>query len=478
MRAACRQRDFRAGINSSDGRNGKLKKELKECAVKIVKLITSSRAQNAFTAFALAFVIFAAGTAVMFFKVYPSQYFRNAFAAAKSIQVLKSEYDAPYPVFLWTPVRSGTKKSGVLVYDKQRAYDGYTLFSSTYSQSAFLISMKGEIVHKWSLPYRQIWDDRAAVKKLRPENNIYFNQARLFPNGDLMVIYAGNGATPVGYGLAKMDKDSNLIWKYLESVHHDFDIGEDGKVYALSHYLSSGPDQELFKVDTPIIEDYVVLLSPDGQEIKRVSLLKALLNSPFRRSLSLRITWDLMHANGVTVVTSEMAKRLPFAKSGQVLVSLRIQGAMVLVDLDKETVVWVLKGPWVGQHDPDILKNGNFLLFDNLGDLDQRNGRSRILEFNPITMEIVWTYRGEGKEYFFSRLRSSQQRLPNGNTFINEAEGGRLFEVTSDNEKVWEYSNPFRPQGQRDGKNLIAVITAAQRYDRQDINFEFNRLED
>ena len=35
------------------------------------------------------------------------------------------------------------------------------------------------------------------------------------------------------------------------------------------------------------------------------------------------------------------------------------------------------------------------------------------------------------------------QRLPNGNTLINEASIGRFFEVTRDGEIVWEYINPF-----------------------------------
>ena len=35
------------------------------------------------------------------------------------------------------------------------------------------------------------------------------------------------------------------------------------------------------------------------------------------------------------------------------------------------------------------------------------------------------------------------QRLPNGNTLINEASFGRFFEVTRDGDIVWEYVNPF-----------------------------------
>ena len=64
-----------------------------------------------------------------------------------------------------------------------------------------------------------------------------------------------------------------------------------------------------------------------------------------------------------------------------------------------------MRGPWLAQHDPDILANGNILLFDNLGnfleadgsDAEAGGGRSRVLEFDPSTMAIAWQYAGTGR---------------------------------------------------------------------------------
>ena len=42
----------------------------------------------------------------------------------------------------------------------------------------------------------------------------------------------------------------------------------------------------------------------------------------------------------------------------------------------------------------------------------------------------------------FSPRISNAQRLPNGNTLINEGTFGRFFEVTRDGDVVWEYINP------------------------------------
>jgi len=80
-----------------------------------------------------------------------------------------------------------------------------------------------------------------------------------------------------------------------------------------------------------------------------------------------------------------------------------------------------------------------------------------LIEFNPITLEIVWEYsdlvqegdvnedgevKGEERK-FYSNLISGAQRLKNGNTLICEGHGGRILEVTPEKEIVWEYISPY-----------------------------------
>ena len=65
---------------------------------------------------------------------------------------------------------------------------------------------------------------------------------------------------------------------------------------------------------------------------------------------------------------------------------------------------------------------------------------SRVLEINPVTLELVWSYTNPR---FFSTNISGAQRLPNGNTLITAGAGGRLFEVTKEGAIVWEYMFPL-----------------------------------
>ncbi|OPX41797.1 MAG: hypothetical protein B1H13_00025 [Desulfobacteraceae bacterium 4484_190.3] len=89
---------------------------------------------------------------------------------------------------------------------------------------------------------------------------------------------------------------------------------------------------------------------------------------------------------------------------------------------------------------------GNILVFNN------GMPYSLVMEFNPVTLEIVWEYSGIEIGYseshslahsFFSATVGSAQRLPNGNTLICEGDDGRIFEVTPEHEIVWEYISPM-----------------------------------
>jgi hypothetical protein len=90
-----------------------------------------------------------------------------------------------------------------------------------------------------------------------------------------------------------------------------------------------------------------------------------------------------------------------------------------------------------------------------------------VLEIDPVTKGIVWSYFDRPVFNFFSPYESSAQRLPNGNTFICEGVFGRLFEVTPKGEVVWEYVNPYFGETGLLGENNW--VFRAFRYSPEDI---------
>ena len=62
-------------------------------------------------------------------------------------------------------------------------------------------------------------------------DNTYPIGFHLFKNGDLLVNYQARNTFPFGVGLAKFDKDSNLLCKKEGVSHHWFSIDEKGFIY-------------------------------------------------------------------------------------------------------------------------------------------------------------------------------------------------------------------------------------------------------
>jgi hypothetical protein len=97
-------------------------------------------------------------------------------------------------------------------------------------------------------------------------------------------------------------------------------------------------------------------------------------------------------------------------------------------------------------------------MFDN----GTYRGYSRILELNPETEEVVWSY--EDPENFFSPYRAGVQRLPNSNTLICESDAGRIFEVTPEGEIVWDFLSPFIGQPARQGRHIYRATRYSEEY--------------
>ncbi len=336
--------------------------------------------------------------------------------------------------------KSAPKTQNVTTYHKKKAFNGLNLYCSGHAPEAILMDMKGKELHRWYYDIRRIWkrdyDPQASGHQ-------HFRHVRLIENGDLLAIFEG-------HGLIKLDKDSNLIWGYPGIAHHDLFIMPDSTIYVLTRKAFLNPR---YNKTEPILDDFITILSPGGEEIRRVSILKCLENSNYTHVLGkMKKKGDLLHTNTIEVLEGKLAHKSPAFKKGNVLVSILYLDLIAVVDMGKESVVWAMSGMWRRQHCPTVLDNGHMLIFDNLfADPPE----SRVLEFDPFTGNILWEYRGTSEMPFYTGDCGSCQRLPNGNTLITESNSGRAFEVTPGKTIVWEFFNPKRA-----GKNneLIATL--------------------
>ena len=320
---------------------------------------------------------------------------------------------------------------GLRALDPARACPGLTLFTPSGGSDVHLIDLHGAVVHSWKMPY-----PAGLYGYLTSRGTLFYNGK--IPNGTFL------GKSPFMAGAAmEVDWNGKVLWEVRRPDHH-----HDGRLLKNGHIIlvcgAELPDGIAKQVrgGRPGTEvdgkkmwaDYLVEMTTDGKVVWEWRTWEHL--DPAKESLTAvqddRAEWT--HCNAVI--------ELP---DGDLLASFRNISTIVRIDRRTGRVAWKLGAPpLAGQHAPAPLPNGNILIFDNGPHrLDETFPFSRVIEVNPATNQIVWTYQEPLPFNFYSPRISNAERLPNGNTLINEGSFGRFFEVTPDGEVVWEYVNPY-----------------------------------
>ncbi len=382
---------------------------------------------------------------------------------------------------------------GAVVTSSAGCCEGYTLLNR--ETTTVLIDMDGTVVHRWPS---------------------YFPQpAKMLPGGSLI---AGSDFRFIGIGcgdfaaLNEYDWNGSIVWSF-----HDW---EDGRARQHHDFEREGnpvgyfaPGQEFLpQGDTLVLAHHTVLnTSISWRPVKDDVIYEVDWNgsltgfvwstcehfNQFGFSLETRHGMyvnpgiledgDIFHMNSMSLLgankwyTTDPVKYACFDPQN-IIISSRHTNFVAIISRQTGEIVWkigpeyspdTLEGEKLGQliglHHAHMIPQGlpgegNILLFDNGGWAGYgyfgmpRYIRlvSRVIEFDPVTLDIVWEYhhyswrlwfpRTTENHRFYSSIMSSAQRLPNGNTLITEGTNGRVIEVTNSSQIVWEYVAPTRVQ--------------------------------
>jgi hypothetical protein len=382
--------------------------------------------------------------------------------------------------------------TGTTIYDPSRAWSGFTVLSPLNTQAVVVIDMNGNVVKQWD----GFVNSAGGPARVFPGGVVMGANGVNPPRQESLELiqrdFDGKVLWRFDRNVQIQTRDGQTIWSTRQ--HHDWQredypagyyspevappIQSNGNTLLLTHVNHRKPDI----ADAPLEDDRLIEVSPTGDivwEWVASDHIEELGFSPAARSAIKaasaanpgRGSFDWAHINAATYVGpnrwfDEGDRR--FAPN-HVIISSRQASFVAIVGRDG-SIVWRM-GPdfleskelrsirqIIGQHHPHVIPKGlpgagNLMVFDNGGSsgygaptpvspdgsaIYQRAG-SRVLEINPKTLELVWSYTGPR---LFSTNISGAQRLPNGNTLITEGAPGRLLEVTNDRTIVWEYIYP------------------------------------
>jgi hypothetical protein len=397
---------------------------------------------------------------------------------------------------------------GVTIYVPEKCWNGFTILSSDEGR---LVDMNGNLVHLWKGPLHH-------PNKVFPGGHLLTSTAA-WKHGfqDAIEIQLRDFDDRVLWRFdrwqeGKANEGEGTMW--LSRQHHDMQIKGNpvgyyipnhdvldtsaGTVLALSHRNTRNDkinkqlrllDDVVYEID--IATQQLIWVWKAADHLDEMGFddaaLKAMRNYQ-REPKKEGEGFDWFHQNCVSYLGPNK-----WFDSGDerfhpdnIILDSREAGLLAIVDHPSGKIVW-RAGPYyrdgddkklgwiIGPHHAHLIPmglpgEGNILLFDNGGHSGygppsdiapngisvMRRAYSRVLEFNPITKDIVWEYapnvpkapdksapkRRSGYD-LFSPFISSAQRLPNGNTLITEGNDGRVIEVTGDREVVWEYISPY-----------------------------------
>ena len=392
------------------------------------------------------------------------------------------------------------------IYQPDKTWNGYTLFDGADDKGVTLIDMNGNILRRWPElagmgPFRMLpggYVMGGDVERTPYQESVALieydwdgNEVWRFDRMDMV-------AGPTSNDDEETDESAPAVWASRQ--HHDWQregnpIGyyspellpkaTGGNTLILAHKNVTN----LNVSDKRLEDDYIYEVSWDGEilwewlasdHIDEMGFSQDARNAIYRSVgfNNARQSADWLHVNSANYLGPNKWYDAGDERfhPDHIMISSRTANIIAIIARDG-SIVWRMGpdyteseplaelGQIIGQHNPHIIPQGlpgagNLLVFDNGGkggygsaNPARPNGTnaltrdsSRVLEINPLTFEVVWEYSIDSfteSFQFYSWYVSNAQRLPNGNTMINEGMNGRFFELTEDKELVWEFVSPF-----------------------------------
>ena len=258
--------------------------------------------------------------------------------------------------------------------------------------------------------YHTIWDNEH-FREIHPW---------LEDNGDLI---AKDNLSP----LFRIDPCGRPVWHVQSTVfHHAIEGDADGNLWipsiASKHTLSN--------MSNKFLEDAIAQVNGSGKLLYLRSIAQILVDHGYANWIFSNgmFNRDPIHLNDIQPVL----KDTKYWKKGDLFLSLRNQSTVMLYRPKTDEIVWMKRGPWISQHDVDIVDDHTIGIYDNAVQ-DRGAGpffsdTSQIMFYDFETLKVILPLENAMRENQIKTwLEGLFTRLPDGSTMIETSMEGRLL---------------------------------------------------
>jgi hypothetical protein len=260
----------------------------------------------------------------------------------------------------------------------------------TWGCMAWVTDRAGKVLHAWEVNLDELWSGLTGISGDVNRLSLYPVGMALGKDGSLVVSFQGRETYPVHIGIMKVDRDGKLLWKRFDRSHHWLAMDEAGQIYTpfstaiknLKHVGGSRVTVNCATAQSGV--DAIRILSPEGKPLREMPLLENFERSGYSGLFyGVRDGCNPTHLNSIALASPAVAKAIPGAAAGDLLVSLRETSSVALLDGKTAAVKYMVAGRTAAQHGAQFLPDGTVLVLDNLGG-ERALGGTRIVRINLV----------------------------------------------------------------------------------------------
>ena len=302
------------------------------------------------------------------------------------------------------------------------------------------------VFYNWKLknnPELQFSNVDKIYRNSRPKNSI------LLPDKHLIV------ALSESPNLIKLDSGSNVVWMKNDLIyHHSMNYDNDGNIWVCTRPYDPNSGVEMGQMNYRVfnkkihyIEEYITKIDVNtGEILYNKSLSRILLDNHYVSLLFGHHIEDPLHTNDIEPVLEDGK----FWKKGDLFISLRSSSAILLYRPSTNKIIKLLQGPFMFQHDVDIISDTEISIFNNNSFRYQDNPGHKLNDESmaAITSSGITFYDFESdqfssykKKFFedydiYSEFESLSEFLSNGHVFVESYNDGIIYIMDDDSDLI------------------------------------------